>query len=480
MAERRQSELVKNTVILTVGKICTQFVSFALLPLYTALLDPAEFGIVDLFNTYITLLLPLANWQLDLGLFRFLVDVRKDKEKQKTVFSTVINLNFLQSFIYLALFLLVQPFIHSEFKVFLAIDVVLNIFLNTLFQFARGVGDNASYSIGSFIAATSAVVLNVVFIVFLKWGALGMFLATMFSKVFSIMFLFVRKKIWRYYHTRGYSKILAKEILKYSFPLIPNQLSWWVVGVSDRTIISYVLTVSANGIYSIANKFSGLFITFYNIFNMSWTESVSLYIDDEDRDVFLTETINVTIELFASACIGIIAIMPFVFPLMVDNKYADAYYQIPILMVAVLFQVVCGLYSVVYLAKKLTKESAKTAFFAAVINIAINILLIRSWGLYAASFSTLVAYMAMAIYRYFDVKKYVRASIKPVLILRTILLLCGTLMAYYLKIRIIQALWLVIVGLYAIYFNWSFIIGIFRIIVGKLNHLWRIKSNGEK
>lgn len=471
MVERRQSELIKNTVILTVGKICTQFVSFALLPLYTALLDPAEFGIVDLFNTYITLLLPLVNWQLDLGLFRFLVDVRKDREKQKSVFSTVVDLNILQAVLYLAIFLLIQQFIHSQFKVFLALDVVLNIFLNTLFQLSRGVGDNTSYSIGSFIAATSAVVLNVVFIVFLRWGALGMFLATMFSKICSILFLIIRKKVWCYFCPTDYNKSIAKEILKYSFPLIPNQLSWWVVGVSDRTIISYVLNVSANGIYSIANKFSGLFITFYNIFNLSWTESVSLHINDEDRDVFLTETINVTMELFSSICIGIIAVMPFLFPLVIDNKYADAYFQIPILMVAVLFQVVCGLYSVVYLAKKLTKESAKTAFFAAAINIGINILLIRRFGLYAASFSTLIAYMAMAIYRYFDVKKYVNAYIKTELLLRTMLLLCVTLTAYYSRIRIFQALVLAIVVIYVFYFNETFIIGTFKAIAEKLKHL---------
>ena len=49
----RSKELVKNTAILTIGKMCTQFVSFLLLPLYTALLSTEEYGIVDLFTTYI-------------------------------------------------------------------------------------------------------------------------------------------------------------------------------------------------------------------------------------------------------------------------------------------------------------------------------------------------------------------------------------------------------------------------------------------
>lgn len=79
----RKKELAKNTVILMVGKILTQFVSFFMLPLYTAVLTPGEYGLVDLFNTYCTLLLPLFNWQFDSGLFRFLLDVRDNRESQK-------------------------------------------------------------------------------------------------------------------------------------------------------------------------------------------------------------------------------------------------------------------------------------------------------------------------------------------------------------------------------------------------------------
>ena len=64
----RGKQLAKNTAILTVGKICTQCVSFFLLPLYTALLDPSEYGIVDIFSTYAAFILPLCNWQMDICL----------------------------------------------------------------------------------------------------------------------------------------------------------------------------------------------------------------------------------------------------------------------------------------------------------------------------------------------------------------------------------------------------------------------------
>ena len=55
----REKDLTKNTLIITVGRISTQFVSFLLLPLYTALLSTTEYGTVDLVTTLVQLLIPV-------------------------------------------------------------------------------------------------------------------------------------------------------------------------------------------------------------------------------------------------------------------------------------------------------------------------------------------------------------------------------------------------------------------------------------
>ena len=86
----RKTELAKNTAILTVGKLCTQCISFFLLPLYTAILSTEEYGTFDLLVTYSALLLPLVNWQLDQGLFRFMLDYRGNKEEESKLLSTLL------------------------------------------------------------------------------------------------------------------------------------------------------------------------------------------------------------------------------------------------------------------------------------------------------------------------------------------------------------------------------------------------------
>lgn len=464
----RQKELAKNTIILTVGKICTQFVSFLLLPLYTSLLEPSEYGVVDLINTYIVLLTPVFNWQFENGLFRFLIDYRKDENNQKKLFSTVFLINIAQAVLYIVLFLLFQKLISSEYKLFLAFDVVANIFLNTLLQFPRGVGKNTVYSIGSFLSASTMVVFNVIFIAGFHWGAYGMFMATLLAKIVTCIYLFCAMKIWRYFSINAYSKTLFRRVFKYSIPLVPNQLSWWIVGASDRTIVSHFISIFSNGIYSVANKFSTIYVTFYNIFNLSWTESVSLHMNDIDRDDFLTDIINTMFNLFTAVDVGIIACMPFVFKLMVNSKYEEAYYQIPILMIAVLFQIIAGLYSVIYVALKKSTEIAKTSFLAAIINIGVDLMLIKVIGLYAASISTLVAYAAMAIYRYADVRKYVSVRLSSKNLFWAFISVLISVAAYYTKKTIYCILSLIYVVLYVVLFNKIFLNLIIKEIKSRL------------
>ena len=51
----REKLLIKNTAIVSLGKICTQLITFFLLPLYTAVLSTEEYGVVDLLNTLVGL-----------------------------------------------------------------------------------------------------------------------------------------------------------------------------------------------------------------------------------------------------------------------------------------------------------------------------------------------------------------------------------------------------------------------------------------
>lgn len=445
----REKKLVKNTLIITIGKICTQLITFLLLPLYTGVLSTEEFGIVDLLNTIVSLCLPIVTFQIEQALFRTLIDNRENELKIKNTITTTIITVIIQSIIYLLIFCIVAPFINNNYKYFLATNVIACIFSSIMLQISRGLGDNKKYAIGSFLTALVTVLLNVLFIVFFKWGAYGMLAASLIGNIVCSIYICITKKIYQYIDINLYSKKLLKKLWKYSFPLIPNSISWWIFNSSDRIMVSSVLGIAQNGILSAAYKFSSVYITLYGIFNMTWTESASLHINDKDNGEFFSKIINTTLKLFTAICFGIIACMPFIFPIMINEKFGSAYNQIPILMLSSLFNVVVGLISVIYIAKKDTKAVAKTSVMSAIINLVVNLCLIKFIGLYAASISTLVAYFIMSIYRLHDVKKYITIKLDKKFILSLAIMTVILFVSYYINNLYLNIVMVLITILYA-------------------------------
>ena len=402
-----------------------------------------------------------------------MLDARNDGNKQKVMVSTITNFNHLQTIVFLALFAALQLFFSSRYKIFLALEVVLNIYNATFMQVARGRGRNDIYSLASFLSASLSVGFNVLFIAICKMGALGMFYGLIVAKLITIIYLLFALRYWTLYKIDLFDKKQFRSILRYSFPLIPNQLAWWVVGASDRIVVSNILGVALNGIYSVANKFSSMYITFYNIFNLAWTESCAVHIDDEDADKYLSDVITTMFSLFSAVCIGIAACMPFAFPLLINESYQDAYPQIPILLAAVLCQSVIGLVSVVYTAKKLSAVLAKTSFWIAAINLGTNLALIRFIGLYAASVSTLIAYGVMMIYRCVDVQKYVRITIPVSKILKSAIMIAVVGVAYYSPWRILHAFVLALTIIYAVTENRELLLSTLKTIRNQLIKIYK-------
>ena len=347
----RKTELAKKIrLYLQWENYARNVLAFFLLPLYTAILSTEEYGTFDLLVTYSTLLLPLVNWQLDQGLFRFMLDYRGNKEEQGKLFSTLLLSSTIQSIIYIILFRLCRTFFGKvQMRIFWLLYVVLHVYTALFLQFVRGLGYSVKYTIASFISASATTVLNVIALAILKMGLQGLFLSTLIAQFLTLLYLVFTSKAWEYFSVKSIRPTVFKRVGAYSIPLIPNNLAWWVVNASDRTIIAHFLGTAANGVYSIANKFPNVFINFYNILNLSWTETVSLHFDDEDRDEFLTETMTSLFKLFAAACFGIVACMPFVFPILINEKYVAGYDQILILMYAMRFLECSSDYIVAYM-----------------------------------------------------------------------------------------------------------------------------------
>ena len=460
----KNKELVKNTIIIFIGKFCTQFITLLLLPLYTHFLSTEDYGYIDLIQTYLTFFIPLILLKIDAGIFRFLIDARKSEEEKNKIITN--GIMFVELIISTILFAVAVKIFSIKYSILIVMNLISLSVLTFLLQIVRGIGKNKQYSFSSIIAAIVTIVLNLIFLVGFHKNGKYVLIASLISNIICTIYLLIVNKILKNVKIKYIDKKLIKDLLKYSIPMIPNELSWWIVHVSDRTIISYALGVAANGIYSVSCKFSNILSSIFNIFNLSWQESAALHINDTDKDEFFSNVINKVFNLFICFCIGILACLPFVFELLIKDSYREAYKYVPILLLANIFSVLIGLIGSIYVAKKMTKEVAKTTMIAAIINLTIDIALIKVIGIYAAAISTLVSYMLLAIYRYIDVQKYVKVKI-PIknIVVNSIIFILVVVLYLYNNIAL-NVINLLLCILYAIIVNKELLIE-FKKVIGK-------------
>lgn len=453
----KNKELIKNTIIILLGKFCTQFLSFFLLPLYTSILSANEYGIYDLIVTYVALFVPVISLQMEMAIFRELIDVRSNCEKTSKIISSGIYSVVLQFIICLIGYYLISIFINIPYKNYIILNILAVMVSSVFMQIARGLGKNVEYSISSVIAGVSTILLNILFLVVLKFNVDGMIISAILSNIFAAIYIFISCKLYKKIKYSSVSKQTIHKLLKYSLPLVPNGLIWWIINVSDRTIISIFLGTGANGIYAVSNKFSSILMQIFNIFNLSWTESASLHINDEDKNEFFSGVFNKTLKYSLVVCLLIIVALPFLFNILISQSYSEAYIYIPILLVGMIFNIIVSFLGSIYVAKKLTKEVAKTSFGAGVLNILINVFLVKYIGIFAAAISTVLAFLIMSIFRIVDVQKYVKLKINFKEFSIVLLLFLISLLLYYFNNTLISTIYLVLVIIYVFIDNKNYI-----------------------
>lgn len=403
----KYNTLAKNTLVIGLGNMSTQLVGFLLLPIYTTFVSPGEYGTVDLIMTYIVLLVPLITVQIEMAVFRFLIDVRQNYEEV----SRIITNGLASELILVAIFALVSYLINSLYPIPhypLVLTLLIVTSLATLsLQAARGLGDNRRYAIASASAALATLVSAAVFVVILHWGAAGMLMASIMANTSIVLFLATRLRIGSHLDPRKLSLSFARSMTKYSAPLVPNGISLWVINASDRTIIAYILGASANGLYALASKIAFAVASAAGVFTLSWTESAAMHVNDPDRDKYFSDVMNTSINFFATVGLVVISVTPFVFTALIGAEFAEAQLLVPLLIVGTVLAVIMSLYGAIYIALKLSKSVANTSIFAAIINVVLTFGLVHQVGVYGAAIATIIAYLSMVIYRHFDIKKHI-------------------------------------------------------------------------
>lgn len=447
----QRDKLAKNTILLSMGTLLTNVLQFVMVPLFSSWLTTAEYGTFDLCVTYVSLALPIVNLASGEAVFRYSIECMG--EERKKIVSDGAAIVALNSLIISVLLLWISKTCNRPIIIpFLAL--LLGQTINSYCQsFLRGIKKLSLYSIGSIITTVFISVFVTIFVWKLHLGLYGIIGGYAVGYFIGDIVILWISRYWKYFSARTISKEGMIRLIKYSYPLIPNNICWWIINVSDRLIINNVLGAAYNGIYAIANKVPNVCASVFGMFNISWQESASEVANEKDRNLYFNSIYNSTIVTLLSLCTGVLSLNWILFDFIFDHRYESARLYMPILVVAIIFNSLSQFYGGIMISLKKPKANGITTMMGAIVNIAVHIGMISFVGLYAAAISTMVSNMALCLFRRINLRKVVLCKIEKRTLLYSIVLIYMLCSAYMQVPLIVRMLNVVIASVFFVYVN---------------------------
>jgi Membrane protein involved in the export of O-antigen and teichoic acid len=431
--------LLSNTALFALSTFSSKVLVFLLMPLYTRVLTAEDYGTVDLIVQSANLLIPIVSLGIMNSVIRFGLDKGYSKKGVFTTGLVCIGGGFA---VFLALFPFVGKLPFLKEYMWLLYGYVLCACLRSLFsQFVRAKQYIRLYAFDGLFSTACTVGFNILFLVVLKKGITGYILAIICADLASCLFLLLIADLHRYINFSALKKPLVSAMLLYAIPMIPSTLFWWITNVSDRYMVTYMVSEAANGLYAVAYKIPTLVTLFSTIFTEAWQLSAVEAQNSKGRNKFFSTIFSSLQGIVFVAGSGLILTCNLIMKYWVAEDYFLAWRYIPILILATVFSCFANFLSSVYMVEKKSGLSLATTFVGAAISVGLNLYLIPKYGVNGAAISTFVSYFIVFIIRAINTRKFVKINIGALQMLLTTLLLIGqtVLMLSEIKYRVLFA-----------------------------------------
>lgn len=389
-------KLTSATIAISLVDATEKIVALTILPIFTYFLSPKDFGIISLVSATTSFLTVLYNPGIISATKRLLYDNESLEHKQILFGSSFIALLSFAFFV-LVLSLFLGNWFFGNFFIdfpywpygFMGVATALLVQPNrlwyTLMTVQYKIKNIAIWSVISFI---TGVFISIVFVVILKYGAIGRVLGNFLGQ--SVLFTIAIITLINYSNFKFSIKTFGKT-LKLGYPLTLSVWSYVILNISDRYIINHLLDIDSVGIYDFAYKISTIPIIIGIGFKQVWSPMFYENMVNKRADIISKLSIYYIL-IFATSCGIFILFSADLVHLFINNKFYRALPIIPWVTGGIFFYGILGTFSAILEYEKRFKLSGTSAAIAAIINIGLNFIFIRYFNIIGAAMATFFAY----------------------------------------------------------------------------------------
>lgn len=403
---QESSIVFKASIWFVVVSVIDKAVSLITQPFINRILSVEEVGVCHNFNAWLSIMLIFSTLNLFCGSLEILIT--NNKNESKKISASLSICSTLCAFVFWGICAVFIGYISSwlELKPIYILFMALSTWASAIIQYwcvpKRFEYNYKKYSIVTLVLFVSRAVLSVLLVYFCTFDrVLGRIMGLCLPQVIVALFLLPSilknleiKKITRYW----------KKAIILSLPLIPHYLATFMLSSSDRIMIIKLSGEAENGLYSVAYSFSSLTLMVFTAINSAYSPFAYSAIRDKNYTILRKKTNSLLLVSVLFALL-IIFLAPEGLYILGGEKYLVSLNIVPVLVVGIFLSSSYFIFSNIEYVKEKTKYVFPITAAGAIVNIALNWLLIPKFGYQAAAYTTFIGYLIIAVLHYCVAKK---------------------------------------------------------------------------
>ena len=284
-------QLIKDFIIYGSTSAFSGLIGVLLLPIYTRIFSPSEYGIIELITIATAILSTIAGMQLDSALARYFY------ERDGTERVLLISTGFVLRLFFAVCIFLIFFYFRSDILTIINVPNVyewpiiissLTIPLNAMFSYILVVlrlnHSAIRYGILAIGYFASNAVICIIMVVHFNQGVKGVFLGPLIA---GIVFTILGVAVLREYLALSFSSIYAKDLLIYGLPIVPTVIISWLRSYIDRFLLLPIIGLSGVGIFSTGIRISSVILFIVTAFTLAWVPfSMEIISKPDHKDIF--------------------------------------------------------------------------------------------------------------------------------------------------------------------------------------------------
>lgn len=401
----------KDSAVYTLGTALTRGIAIIMVPVYTRLLSPSDYGIIDLFTIIGNLINITVALEINQGFGRHYAETDSPEERfdySSTALWFVIGA---YSVFFASVLLLAEPLnrllIGQGTSPELFRIAMFSTFAGSIFLFLQ---NQLRWYLKSKLFAITGVVFTLV-----SYGSTILLMTTFGMKsegVFLGLILgYISAGLFSYYHSHSNYKFRfdfrkLRQMISFSAPLVPASVGTVVLLYIDRFAIKGLMTLSDVGVFGVSYRFAAIISLVLTGFQTALAPLLYQNYKNEETPREIERIFRYFLSLVLSLIFGLSIFAKEVLVVFTTPPYYGASGIIPLISLAALFLSMNIFAPGLSIAKK-TRIIAGINISAAVLNTVLNYSLIPLWGISGASMATLVsALLSFGAYMYFSQQNY--------------------------------------------------------------------------